>query len=362
MRRDRPNVRGQGHQGELDARQGAGGRRAETGEHGAALLGAILVMIILSVLGTISLNLAVQEIRHANVVRDDVRARHLAEAGFDQVIRWFHAPAAAPAEPVRGLMHKRYEGSDGSPSFFDEEGRSQFSGTTDHPDVLYDAARPEDDRLLNDPQNGWFRSLRALGRFLRLKVYGPIRPGLLCTVEVTAGTQLSQKPDGEARSREVTKTLSVQLGAREIPALRAAGQVGSGGAGRRAGPLPLWVHWGDLLVQGDAWLGRAQEVPRKTPLAPVTGQSYTAMAFPEDRWLDIRVGGEAMVTEERPWIGGPGPVSIAGTVHAHQEPTPGLKLSRWDYEAMKRQALGFGWYYVLGRDGLLYRNGRQGPG
>ena len=56
-----------------------------------------------------------------------------------------------------------------------------------HPDVVFDAANPQHDRLLNDPQTGWFKSLKGLARILKLRVYGATRPGLLCTVEVTAG-------------------------------------------------------------------------------------------------------------------------------------------------------------------------------
>ena len=76
------------------------------------------------------------------------------------------------------------------------------------PDVLYDATRPSDDRLLNDPSAGWFRSLSSLGRIERVKVYGPTRPGLLCSVDVTA------------TAKHLSRTISLQLGALAIPTLR----------------------------------------------------------------------------------------------------------------------------------------------
>src|SRR5581483_1715678 len=101
--------------------------------------------------------------------------------------------------PVGALFTKRFELPGSGPSFFDAQGRSQFTGTAEKPDVLFDAAQPAHDELLNGPTSGWFRSLRGLGRVLKLKVYGPIRPGLLCTVEATAET------------KNLIRTLSVQL-------------------------------------------------------------------------------------------------------------------------------------------------------
>jgi len=95
---------------------------------------------------------------------------------------------------------------------------------------------PAQDRLLNDPGTGWFRSVRSLGRILRLRIYGPADPALLCTVEVTA-----VGPNG------LKRTIAVQLGARRIPAIRAGAQVASNGIDAVAPQaLPVWVHWGDL--------------------------------------------------------------------------------------------------------------------
>src|SRR5207249_10069694 len=126
----------------------------------------------------------------------------------------------------------------------------------------------------NDPANGWFRSLRSLGRVLKLKVYGPTRPGLLCTVEITAG------------AAGATRTLSVQLGARRIPALRAGVQADNGVVSRVPdGEAPVWLHWGDLNVKGDMDFGKLERLPVKTTQASVTGQSYAEVTRREDRWL-----------------------------------------------------------------------------
>lgn len=315
-------------------------------ERGAALIGAVLIIVILSMLGTVSLNVAAQEIESVTAARDEAVARHLAEAGADLVMQWFHDPSSVPEGAGRMLFTKQLEGPDGLPSFFDAAGRSQFTGTEDRPDILYDAARPADDRLLNDPSGGWFRSLGALGRIKQLTVYGPVSPGLLCTVQVTT------------EARRLTRTLAVQLGAKPLPPIRAGVQIGNSSpvqAGLK--PLSVFVHWGDLIVRGDVRLGTVQDIPSKTDLAPVTGQSYDEMNHREDRWLDLLIGGEAFFA---PLPTGPAPVPA--NVHVRQEPAPGLRQDPWDYQTMKDAALRDGTYYARGQDGLLYRHGRTEPG
>ncbi len=59
-------------------------------ERGAVLIGAIMLVVIFSLLGTVSMNMATQEIEGTLAVRDEAVARHLAEAGVDLVVRWFH--------------------------------------------------------------------------------------------------------------------------------------------------------------------------------------------------------------------------------------------------------------------------------
>lgn len=316
------------------------------GERGAALIGAVLIIVILSMLGTVSLNVAVQEIESVSASKDEARARHLAEAGVDLVMQWFHDPASAPAGPGRVLFAMRQNGSGGSPSFFDVTGRSQFTGTEAGPDVLYDAARMADDRLLNDPSSGWFRSLGAFGRITRLAAYGPTSPGLLCTVEVTA------------EAHKLMRTLVVQLDAGPLPPIRAGMQIGNNSPVQATSrPLPVSVHWGDLVVNGDARLGSVRDIPIKADLAPVTGQAYAEMVHREDRWLNLFVGGEALFTSQP---GGPDPVPA--NVQARQEPAPGLQQDHWNYQTLKDAAMRDGTYYARGQDGLLYRHGLIEPG
>ncbi|MGH7231825.1 MAG: hypothetical protein ACREJU_10775 [Nitrospiraceae bacterium] len=310
-------------------------------ERGAALLGAVLVTVILSMLGTVSLNLGIHEVAQVRGAADEAVAQHLTEAGSDLVVQWFHDPSSAPEGTVSKLLEKRFHLPENGPSFFDAMGQSQFRGTSISPDVIFDASHPADDLILNDAGRGMFRSLRSLGRVLKLKVYGPSRPGLLCTVEITAG------------AKDLTRTLAVQLGSWSIPPLRAGVQIGKTEVTMASDtPFPVGVHWGDLKIQGDARFGKKEEFPLKSQLASVTGQSYADAPVREDRWLDIFVGGEALFS--------PSSASSLLTpphLYTHQDPNPGLHQDRWDYETMKKYAILFGSYYAQDRDGMLYRNG-----
>jgi hypothetical protein len=81
------------------------------------------------------------------------------------------------------------------------------------------------------------------------------------------------------------------------------------------------------------------------------------MTHPENRWFDLFIGGEALVT---PQPAGSDPVPA--NVHVHQEPSPGLQLDRWEYQTLKDAARRNGTYYARGQDGLLYRHGLVEPG
>jgi hypothetical protein len=116
----------------------------------------------------------------------------------------------------------------------------------------------------------------------------------------------------------------------------------------------VWVHWGDLKVRGDVNLGAGSQLPVKTVQAPVGEQSYADTSLLQDRWLDVWVGGNATMESTD--------MLLPENVHANQEPAPGLRMDRWDYETMKRQAILYGAYYVPDADGLLYRNGMVRPG
>ena len=314
-------------------------------ERGAVLLGVLMIVLMLTLVGMVSMNLAVQEILQISANKDEATARHVAEAGSDIIIRWFHNTNTAPSD-AGPVLSKRFDLPDSGSSFFDASGRSQFSGTSTMPDLLYDATQSGQDRLLNDPVDGWFQSLHSLGRIQTLKVYGPIRPGLLCSVEITAN------------AKHHTRTVALQLGALVTPPLRTGVQVGNSEVvlGSDAS-LPVWVHWGDLKAKGNVQLGRREDVPVKTGLAPITGQSYADMASREDRWVTIWTGGDALLTPSSI-----GPATLPANVYARQDPFPGLGQDVWPYELLKKHAIQHGSYYTRDTSGLLYRNGVIAPG
>lgn len=314
------------------------------GQRGAVLLGAMLIVSMLLVLSVLSLNLATQETHSMAASIEEAASRSLARSGAALLMQWFHDPLSVPDAVPRELFVKRYDDGAHGPSFFDARGRSQLGGTADDPDLLLEADNPGHDRLLNPALVGRLPGLASLGRILALRLYGPARPGMLGMVGVTVGT-----PSGG-------RAFTVELGVRRIPPLRAALQAGSADTGVHGAPtrqpLPLWVHWGDVKLNGDVFLGRVTDVPVKTPLAPVLGQSYGQMAVPEDRWLDVYIGGEAIFT----------PTSVPeivrpGNVHPRQEPVPGLRVDRWDEAELEIAARRFGAYYLLREDGYLYPGG-----
>lgn len=318
-------------------------------ERGMALLAVLMVVFLLTLLGMTSMHLAGQEIVGAGAIQEERVAHHAAEAAVDVVMGWFHDPALRPPE-VTTWFAKRLINAQGDPSYVDAQGHAQFVGTSAAPDVVFDAANPQHEGLLNDPQTGWFKSLKGLAKILKLRVYGATRPGLLCTVEVTAGAGPG------ARS---AKTVRLEFGSYAVPALHAplqSGTLGNEAVQSRAGSV--FAHWGEMVVRGRAYLPRPEEVPINSSLAPVNGQTYDEMNHREDRWLAIRLGGDALFAQlpMEAWS------SVPLNIHQRQEPVPGIKADQWDYVTLKGMARQYGQFYAIDRDGLLYAGGVVQPG
>ena len=236
-------------------------------------------------------------------------------------------------------------------AFFDVAGRSQFIGTADRPDILLDAANQADNQTLNNSPNGFYNALGGLGRILKLKVYGPLQPGLLSTVEVTATT---------VDHRPVTRTVQLQLGSVTIPAVRAAVQVGQNlGAMQPGGESPVMVHWGDQRVLGDLAVQRVEDLVFKSTAAPVTGQPYDQMLYAQDRWTEYWIGGTVSVIS--PPLGQSANPPLPENVHLHQDPTPGVRLDRWDYDALTRSRCAGG-LFIDSTYGQIHPQGGLGLG
>lgn len=318
-------------------------------ERGIALLGALMVVLVLSIIGLTTLNLATQEVMSANAYEEDRAVHHAADAALELVVQWFHDPVSVPAGPRGLLFSKRATDAQGAISFFDAQGVPQFKGTPLAPDILFDADNVHDDQLLNHPEGGWFRSLKGLARILKLRVYGPSRPGLLCTIDVTVAG---------GRHAGIIKTVSAELGSFSIPPLTAAFQGGGVVQQAMESVMPVAVHWGALKLKGDVRFRTQEDIPTKTHLAPVTGHSYAEMHLLEDRWIEIWSGGAVSINR-------PSVVASQGlpmNVHPNQDPSPGLRFDEWRYEQLKHAAMLYGSYYALDRDGLLYKNGTVLPG
>jgi hypothetical protein len=316
---------------------------APSDERGHVLLAALILIVVLSLLGMTSLFLAGQDAPGVAAMKEEGVAQGLADGAVELMVSWFHDPRTTPAS-IANLLAKRQGDLAAGPSFFDAAHRSQFTGTVDRPDLFLDAANPTDNATLNQAPSGIALPLRGLGRLTKVKLYGPLRPGLLGTLEVTAAT-VSSKP--------MTRTVQVQLGALTIPAVRAAVQVGRGlGTLLPGGASPVTSHWGDIRVQGDLCVRRVEDVVVKTVAAPVTGQSYDQAQQALDRWTEYWIGGDIAVASPPPGQDAhPVPPS---NVYVHQIPTPGVRLDRWEYKSIKKTALRHGTYYRLDRQGRLH--------
>lgn len=320
-------------------------------QQGIALLGAMILVLILSLLGATLLNLAGQEAISAGAVREVAVAQQLADAAGELVVAGFHSPETVPPA-LSSALAKRSRTAAGAPSFFDSTGRSQFIGTADRPDLLLDARNLSDDRMMNDPEVGVFRAMRGLGRIQEIKVYAPSRPGLLCTVDVTVATQFGSS---------VRQSAMMQLGTLDVPPLLAAVQVGQSlGMLQPGKESPVGVHWGDLKVGEDLILRRTDEIPTRSILAPVTGQGYDETAQRDDRWVEAWMGGQVQETQPPPGTNSTPP--LPANVHVRQNPVPGIRLDQWTYEQLKRVAKLYGSYFAIDRNGLLYPQGTAESG
>jgi len=314
-------------------------RRAD----GHVLLAALTMVMIFSLLGLTSIFLAGQDRMGVAAMNEEQLAQQLGEAASELVVGWFHDERTVPPS-LAAALSKRQGDSVSGPMFWDAAGRSQFIGTADHPDVLLDAESVADDRYLNHAPSGFPEPLKNRGRFTRLAIYKPQRLGLLGTIEVTART---------AGQKAMNKTLSFQLGALALPAIRSPLQVGQSlGLPQPGQESSVRTHWGSQRIGGSLAVRRLDDVVTKTAAAPVVGLSYDHMEQREDRWTDYWVGGTWYVTSPPP--GQSHNPTPKANVHLQQVPSPGVRLDQWPYEDLKRVALRHGTYYRLDRQGRLH--------
>ena len=320
-------------------------------QQGIALLGTLVIVLILSLLGATLLHLSGQDRLSAGAGKAAALSQNLADAAAELVVGMFHHPEAASSK-LASIVIKRSQNAAGVRSFFDQSGRSQFIGTAARPDLLLDARDAADNGILNDPQEGLFHALSSLGTIEELKIYAPSRPGLLCTVDATVATLMNPP---------FRQSISLQLSALEIPPLRSAVQTGQSlGANQAGQESPVRTHWGSLTVKGDLALHRANDIPKMTIFAPVTGQSYDDMSIPEDRWMEAWIGGQMLLTQ--PAYDPIQTPTVLNNIHVNLNPIPGLQIDHWGYDQLKTIAKQHGTYYAIDREGLLYAGGHIEPG
>jgi hypothetical protein len=234
--------------------------RCRDGERGAALIVTLALLLLIGLLGFSALQGSIGEVRIAASQSAAVQARYLAESGTALLLQWFQEPDRFPeigrfsssypsADRARFFGKRRIDGR-GSPSFFDAQGESQFSGTAEEPDFEYRA----------DPVSGGLESerLEGLGSITGLKIYRPVHPGAVATVEAT-GTTLAG----------ISRTVHFHVAPSPVPSVTSALQSGEG----TAHPVPVLVHWGDLRILGDADLGSSLEAsPLKDGTSLVDGR------------------------------------------------------------------------------------------
>jgi len=334
------------------------------GEKGTALIVALLVMVIMTLLGVPFLLMGETENRIAENERLSLQSLYAAEAGAHMVKRWFDQPMAAenainppiaafdrslrlldhdddpstarvPADGTAGLPY--YKQNDDA--FF----RSPFRGalvdtlvgTADGPDLRIDAAGSSDAQAfleaLSDKLLGGYPGSGLRARISRIDVYGPptlekagseVRYGI-ATARVTTGIyeDLPNAPERLLSERTVRLVFS------EIPYDHDTQNLGALHSCRDAEwQHEFSVHWGEAMIVGDASFSNdlaedhTVSFPRDTSLVEGVDllwawndngkfEAYKDAIVAADKWIDdpwlrVLVGGSidiAPTIDDQPW-------------------------------------------------------------
>ena len=322
-------------------------KRHQNNEKGAALVITLSLLFLMTLLGLSGFNGSMEEL---HITAHDVawtQAQYIAESGIALLLQWFQDPErfpeigtfprGYPAGEKPTFLTKRQTDSRGVPSFFNIHGESQFLGTREEPDFLYQS--DTDRRLIVG------ESWAQIGDLTHLRIFAPMVPGAICTVEST-GTTLSG----------IRRTVSVQMIQSPIPPLTGAVQAGKGTHGQ----VPILVHWGDVRVVGDADLGGSLEaIPKKDSLVEVTGKPY-ASSNRRDPWLDFYVGESVISPQSTSCPSCPEPFLNDGYSNIHQfqnQIQTGFQPDFGSYHRLKAFAKEWGAYYATDVGGVLYRDG-----
>ena len=172
-------------------------------DEGHVLLASLMLIFLLGIVGMTSLHLAGQDRPGISSMKEDNVAQQLADGAADVVMSWFHDSSVTPTT-LAGLLAKRQGALRVGHRFSTKPDVHSLSGPPTIPtSCLMRQTRRTIRRSTIRPAVSP-NALGGLGRILTLKVYGPLQPGLLSTVEVTA-TTVDRRP--------VARTVQLQLGA-----------------------------------------------------------------------------------------------------------------------------------------------------
>ena len=280
-------------------------------ERGAALITVAAVLGLVAAIGVVAVQTAGVEGLIAGRRQQAATARHLAEAGLELVLEWFHDPSAAPAGAAH-WFERPFRTPAGAWSYLDAAGESLFRNPPDAPDW---AVAP-------DLGPAW----SEIGVLEAVRLSRPTLAGAICTVEAVGRSR------GGARA-----TAQMQLEPAALPLLTAAVNLAASGSGW----APIRAHWGDVEIGGDARLAATLDaIPRKDPTAPANGAIYGPGSM-ADAWLDIWIAGRILAPGGAACGACAEPFAAAGYAHLHQGQTQiatGAVAARLDYQRLKALA------------------------
>jgi Tfp pilus assembly protein PilX len=357
-------------------------------EKGIALLIALMVLIMLSLMGLAAILTSTTDVQIAGNEAHSTQALYLAEAGVSQVKSWFENPTSfnPPAgsytldannnmapffnTDMKSLFKKRRTDITGVPNYLNNANLSQFTDinkdntitaadannaiddglttdqnnnrTGDHP-VLSIKAPPETggtaagDTYLNDPTTGLFKNLSSMGRVTVLEIYPPMSNTNFATVRVKA-------VDAAGASRTIEQEIGPSDNFAVGDGLSAQGAAGWNGNGS--------VHWGPVVTAGNVTVGQNS----------LHCLSHTVCGGPDDissgngqadKWWSL----DAQGTIAAQGVTLPDP-NYAITQNSTKTPET---LSTDQKAALKQYSLDTGQYYVYcSTDGLLHKGNGSG--
>jgi len=344
-------------------------------EKGFALVTAILIMILLTVMAFGILVVSDTESKIGDNFRSHTQALYIAESGIERVISYFNSPASftdisgtysgyavSSVSDAQGFFAKRrLQGI--VPSFFNSSNLSQFEDTDDNGVIdspPHDYSNPvlKYNRDTNTAQKNFLESISPnvsdQSYIYELMVFAaPPGTWAVATVRVTS------------KVRNALRTVEQILMPGPIIAFTSGL---ASGAGASWIGNSLSVHWGSVLIQGTT--ANLQNPIHKNPArvvdAGIDAGGYLG-AIDEDRWLRAFVNGI--------YTGPPydylqtnyaNPPTLAGEQNVHPYYTPhynlfsnqAVTIDTWDYVEAKRIAQRYGTYYSTDAAGNLYLDGK----